>query len=132
MNRNMVKAFNSSNRTRELRTVDHMIHLYCRHHHGTEVQLCPSCLELLAYARQRLLNCPYGEEKPTCAKCPIHCYKPDVRVKIRDVMRYAGPRMLMRHPVLAVRHLVKEKFSTRPSRPTRNAKSIERQDARRN
>ena len=48
----------------------------------------------------------YQGRKPTCAKCPIHCYKPAMREQIRDVMRYAGPRMLKRHPVLAIRHLL--------------------------
>jgi len=48
-------------------------------------------------------RCPFGPDKPTCAKCPIHCYKPQVRERVREVMRFAGPRMLLRHPVLAVR-----------------------------
>jgi hypothetical protein len=58
------------------------------------------------YARVRLDTCRYGTEKPTCATCPTHCYKPVMRERVREVMRYSGPRMLKRHPVLAVAHLV--------------------------
>jgi len=89
---------------REKKTVSEMIRIYCRGHHGTSDDLCPECVELHDYAMCRLDRCPFGEDKPTCAKCPIHCYKPQMRDKIRDVMRYAGPRMLLRHPILAVLH----------------------------
>jgi hypothetical protein len=89
---------------RERRTVTAMIRLYCRGRHGSGGELCPSCRELHAYAMARLDCCPFGVEKPTCAKCPIHCYRPEMRERIREVMRYAGPRMLLRHPVLALRH----------------------------
>ena len=88
-----------------------MIAMYCRDHHGEEVGRdpdghCPECAELMAYARLRLDKCRYGADKPTCAKCTTHCYKPALRERVREVMRYSGPRMLKRHPVLAVAHLV--------------------------
>jgi hypothetical protein len=66
----------------------------------------PECAELLAYARLRLEKCRYGADKPTCANCDTHCYKPAMRDQVRIVMRYSGPRMLKLHPVLAVAHLV--------------------------
>jgi predicted amidophosphoribosyltransferase len=91
---------------RERRTVAAMIALYCRDHHRSEDALCSECSELLAYADERLDRCPFGERKTTCAKCPVHCYRPAMREKIRAVMRYAGPRMLLRHPLLAIRHLI--------------------------
>jgi hypothetical protein len=68
--------------------------------------LCSECAELLAYARLRLAKCRYGVDKPTCANCETHCYKPATRERVRVVMRYSGPRMLKLHPVLAVAHLV--------------------------
>ena len=68
--------------------------------------LCSSCAELLEYAFCRLERCPFGAEKPTCARCPVHCYKPAFRTMIKAVMRYAGPRMLYRHPVLALLHQI--------------------------
>lgn len=100
---------------REERTIAAMIALYCRDDHGAarpagaapgEEGLCPECTELLAYARLRLEKCRYGADKPTCAKCPTHCYKPAMRERVRDVMRYSGPRMIKEHPFLAVAHLV--------------------------
>ena len=81
-----------------------MIRLYCRGLHGTET-LCDECEALLTYATRRLDACPFAEEKPTCSKCHIHCYKSDMREKVTAVMRYAGPRMLRHHPIMAMRHL---------------------------
>ena len=89
---------------RERKTVEAMIRLFCRDRHGSR-DLCPTCEELLVYAGKRLEACPYGKDKPTCARCPIHCYKPSMRGQIQDVMRYSGPRMIWRHLVLAVFHL---------------------------
>jgi hypothetical protein len=83
-----------------------MIRLYCRDHHAPTEILCPDCAALSAYASGRLARCVYGEGKPTCAHCPIHCYRPEMRARIREVMRYAGPRMLLHHPVMAIRHLL--------------------------
>jgi hypothetical protein len=98
-----------SNLTREIKTVNAMIALYCkgnRHHAGGG--LCPRCRELAEYSSERLSKCKYGEKKPTCKKCATHCYKPEHRESIRCVMRYAGPRMLARHPYLAIMHLIGE------------------------
>jgi hypothetical protein len=91
---------------REKRTMRAMIALYCRAHHGGKGSLCDACAELRDYAFARLERCPFGDQKPTCARCPIHCYKPAMRERAREVMRYAGPRMLGRHPVLAAWHML--------------------------
>lgn len=91
----------------EKKTIELMIRLYCRRKEGNK-ELCPSCREILDYALQRLARCPFGEQKPTCRSCSIHCYKPEMKEKIRTVMRYAGPRMLMYHPVDALLHLWRE------------------------
>lgn len=97
----------SRRRRREAKTLTAMVGLYCHGHHGTDCShLCTECQSLLDYAITRLTRCPYGALKPTCADCPIHCYKPQQRQQIRNVMRYAGPRMLLRHPILAVLHLL--------------------------
>ena len=85
-----------------------MVALYCAHHHGTTAP-CEECAELVSYADRRLDLCPYGAEKPSCTNCPIHCYKPDPRERMREVMRFAGPRMLARHPWLAVLHLIDDR-----------------------
>jgi hypothetical protein len=90
---------------RERQTVRAMVALYCRHHHGGR-GLCEVCAGLLEYADRHLDRCPYGSDKPTCANCPIHCYRPEPRERMRDMMRFAGPRMLTRHPCLAILHLI--------------------------
>ena len=91
---------------RERRTVDTMVLIFCSGHHGTRAEPCRECTELREYAHARLARCRYQDAKPTCANCPIHCYRPDIRDRVREVMRYSGPRMLLRHPVLAVAHIV--------------------------
>jgi len=68
--------------------------------------LCEQCDSLLKYAYQRLDRCPYQADKPTCANCPVHCYRKGEREMVREVMRYAGPRMLFRHPLLAFSHIL--------------------------
>jgi len=85
-----------------------MVVMYCRHHHGG-AELCDDCSDLADYADRKLDRCPYGGEKPACANCPIHCYRPEPRERMREVMRFAGPRMLWRHPYLAIRHLLDER-----------------------
>jgi hypothetical protein len=92
---------------REHRTMAAMVDLWCRdHHHGAADEApCAECRGFLDYAERRLEKCPYGEAKPTCARCPIHCYKPAQREHAREVMRYAGPRMTLRHPWLSALHL---------------------------
>ncbi len=82
-----------------------MTTIYCADRHGRHISgLCHRCAGLMSYAEKRLLKCPYGQSKPTCAKCPVHCYKKQPRESIRQVMRYAGPRMVWRHPWRALVH----------------------------
>ena len=90
---------------REWLTMTKMVDIYCTaHHDDTADTRCASCQEFLDYADVRLQKCPYGEDKPTCSNCPIHCYKPERRDQAKAIMRYAGPRMLLRHPLLAIAH----------------------------
>ena len=114
----------------EKRTVRHMIELWCRKNHGGQAcremgsrgsgqvshggsgegshggkGLCGECRELLEYSLARLEHCKFGNTKTKCHKCPVHCYRPDMREKIRTVMRFSGPRMLLYHPLEALRYL---------------------------
>ena len=98
------RGFADQRLARELRTIAAMIGCYCEGHHDARGALCPECQGLLDYAALRLERCRFGAEKPVCAKCPVHCYQPARREQVRAVMRYAGPRMLWRHPVLSLRH----------------------------
>lgn len=98
----------------EQRTVRRMIEIYCRHKHGRNGHdggdgLCPECRELLDYAMLRLSRCKFGEGKPACVNCPVHCYKPDNRRRIARVMRHSGPWMLLYHPLMTVRHLCRRR-----------------------
>jgi len=104
---------------RERKTIESMFAIYCRDQHAAPSgELCGECQALQDYALQRLERCPFQENKPTCANCAVHCYKPEMREQVRQVMRYAGPRMLLRHPMLAVRHLMDGKRRT-PALPKR-------------
>ena len=91
---------------REFRTMTKMVDIYCAAHHGTDKDPCDKCMAFLDYAEVRLEKCPYGEDKPTCANCPVHCYKTDYREQARQIMKYAGPRMLLRHPILTIAHYI--------------------------
>ena len=99
-------------REREKETVSLMIAIYCRKNHGGK-ELCPDCAALEAYARQRSDKCPFMETKTFCSNCKVHCYKKDMREKIREVMRFSGPRMIFHHPVMAIRHLIESKKEKR-------------------
>ena len=129
-------------REREQEIVSQMIALYCKGNHsayrsvslreqGDEMQqvpegaairerdsgerrdLCPECAELEAYAHARSERCPFMEEKTFCSNCTVHCYRPEMRKRIRTVMRYAGPRMLFHHPVMAIRHMIESQRERR-------------------
>jgi hypothetical protein len=89
---------------REAKTVTAMIQIYCRDKHGSEKDLCEDCLELNNYAMMRLSKCPFQEGKTTCGNCRVHCYKPDMRDRIKKVMRHSGPKMAYKHPVMALYH----------------------------
>ena len=96
-------------RQKEQYVVEEMIGLYCRKNHsqkgGRTGRMCSECQELSDYAKMRSQKCPFMEKKTFCANCKVHCYKPEMREKIRQVMRFSGPRMLLYHPILAIWHL---------------------------
>ncbi len=96
----------STRLVREWKTIAAMMKIYCRDHHGVASGLCTECQGLLDYAELRLERCRFGSEKPTCVKCPVHCYQPQRREQIREVMRYSGPKMLIPHPILSIRHVL--------------------------
>jgi hypothetical protein len=106
---------------REARTIRYMIDIYCRDLHGAQGNLCSECAELHDYALARLAKCPFQEEKSTCANCTVHCYKPEMRQRVREVMRYAGPRMLWRHPILTLTHLLVDSRRATPALPGKKA-----------
>ena len=104
-------------REREKAMVADMILLYCRKRHKTlrklsglkKTDLCPECSEMEEYAHMRSDKCPFMETKTFCSNCKVHCYRPDMRERIRIVMRFSGPRMLFVHPVAAIRHVIESR-----------------------
>ena len=96
-------------REREKQVVSLMIKIYCNKQHHTKEIVCEDCKILDAYARLRSDKCPFMETKTFCSNCKVHCYKPDMREKIREVMRFSGPRMIFHHPIMAVRHVIESK-----------------------
>lgn len=88
----------------EKQVVTAMIGVYCRKKHHSQT-LCPECEALHAYAQKRLSCCKYGEEKSFCSACKTHCYAPQYKEKIKEVMRFSGPWMLLYHPIMAIKHV---------------------------
>ena len=92
-----------------MRVLTDFVRVYCRARHpgrplekvegtdigGVETPLCRECAELVAYARERRRRCPL-DPKPSCKKCPVHCYRKDYRDKVREIMAFAGRKMIMR------------------------------------
>ena len=107
-------------RAEEAEMVSQMIALWCRAHHDAapddlantvrlgrhDIRLCPSCAELRDYAIARIKRCPHMDTKTFCSACPTHCYKPQMRERIREVMRWSGPRMLRYRPIPAIKHAI--------------------------
>lgn len=97
----------------EITTVQKMIAMYCHEVHGTKGNnLCADCAELLHYAEKRIDKCFYGDDKPVCSKCAVHCYKPEMRDRIKEAMRYSGPKMMFRSPVLSIRYMYRKIFKS--------------------
>ena len=111
-------------REREKEIVSQMIQLYCRKQHHTAEELCPECAGLESYARGRSDKCPFMETKTFCSNCRVHCYKPEMRERIREVMRFSGPRMVFYHPVTAVRHVIETKKEKRLLRYNNSLKNL--------
>ena len=104
-----LKAWN-----KEKKLIPVMIKKYCRDKHKTtrkaqgveRGKVCAECNELAKYALFRLSKCPFKVNKKFCSFCKIHCYKPEMRERIKAVMKYSGPRMLFTHPIFAISHVV--------------------------
>lgn len=96
---------------KEIDTMRKMIEIYCRGQHSSEAkrprnEFCDECSSLFEYALSRIERCPYKETKNFCSNCTTHCYKPEMRERIRQVMRYSGPRMLLHNPLMAISHVL--------------------------
>lgn len=106
----------------ELKTIESMIDIYCKNNHfnkdrTTKYSRCPICTELGIYAKDKINTCIFKSNKPVCSKCSIKCYNSEHKESIRQVMRYAGPRMFVYHPLLLIRYVCRKvlKKSKQPS-----------------
>lgn len=100
----------------EANTVQKMIAIYCHEMHGTKGNdLCAECLKLFDYSEKRIDKCFYGDDKPVCSKCQVHCYKPEMRDRIKEVMRYSGPKMMFKSPLLSIRYMYRKIFKSNVS-----------------
>ena len=111
--------------TTEFKTIVAMTRIYCHahHQHNRGQEICDECLAFTAFAKFRLFKCPYGQEKPTCKQCPTHCYRKDMKEMARTIMVYSGPRMLLKHPYLAIRHLLHDRKAP-PPLPSKKRREI--------
>ena len=91
---------------REMQTIEAMIRIYCLHHHNQDI--CSECSSVLTYSFARIEKCQFGPDKPACNQCTVHCYSPKMREKVKEVMRFSGPKMMWKHPVLTLHHLLKK------------------------
>ena len=71
---------------------------------GKEVKLCQACSRLLMHALVKRTRCPM-DPKPACKHCPKHCYAPEYRQQMRQVMAYSGRKLVMRGRLDYLLHL---------------------------
>lgn len=92
---------------KEKEIIELMVNIYCKKKHKHKDGLCSECSELLEYANKKLDFCKFGNEKNFCSKCPIHCYKKDMKIKVKEVMKFSGPRLIIYRPIQFFRHIFK-------------------------
>lgn len=105
----------------EKETLREMVTLYCRYR--LKAKSMPESYEqLVDYAFRRLERCRWGTKKPNCHQCKIHCYAPDKRKQMREIMKWTGPKMIIYAPMKAMRYLIN---SMRPN-PSATASAVRR------
>jgi hypothetical protein len=102
MGENVISIHSGPNVQKEKQVIHEMIRFYClfKHHH---YHLCKDCRNLKTYAFARLSLCPSGEEKAACSTCKAPCYKQTYHEKMKDVVYYAAPWMVLHHPVYSLK-----------------------------
>ena len=103
MNSNLERN-NNMKIKQEKEIVKLMIMKYCKGHKHLNPP-CKDCDELVKYMEERVELCPFMETKTYCSNCKVHCYRPDMREKIKIIMRYSGPRMIFSNPIIVIDHL---------------------------
>lgn len=99
------------------KTVMAMAAVFCRGHHHICAQgekLCPECAKVIDYSLERTRRCPH-KHSGTCDTCPTQCYRPAMQQKIKEIMAYSGPRMIFRHPLMAIQHVYRKRKNLKES-----------------
>lgn len=94
---------------KDIRVLGKFVEVYCSGKHRAAEQapvalpagigersLCPECASFLEYAVTKRLKCPLEADKPICKHCRIHCYDRQHREKVREIMSYAGRKLVMK------------------------------------
>lgn len=93
----------------DIKLIGKFVEIYCAGKHGASDRstvtlpgglgsrtICPSCAAFLEYAVTKRMKCPLEAEKPTCKRCRIHCYAPQQRQLVREIMSYSGRKLILR------------------------------------
>lgn len=109
-------AMENTHIDKDRKTLEAIGRIYCAAHHEDakkdEAGLCASCRETVERTFERASACPFGHEG-NCQDCEVHCQRGDAQRRIREMMRYAAPRMTVRHPLMTFDYLRKKVRSGR-------------------
>lgn len=92
-------------RDREKKVITEMVKLYCKKNHKND-KLCDECRDVLNYSLNRIDNCKYMDTKTFCSNCKAPCYGPKMKEKVKQIMKFSGPRILFHHPLLVISHML--------------------------
>ena len=83
-----------------------MIETYCKKKCKSKEIPCEECQDLIEYSNMRIDKCPHMESKSFCSSCKTHCYDAEYKEKIKIVMRFSGPRIILYHPIVTLKHMI--------------------------
>lgn len=96
---------------RDRRTLEAIGQIYCSGNHASAAKdsggMCSSCRDAIEGTLARTASCPNGHDS-NCQDCPIKCQRGDARARIRTIMAYAAPRMMLKHPIMTCEYLYKK------------------------
>jgi Nitrous oxide-stimulated promoter len=94
---------------KDVRVIGRFVEVFCTGKHGSvlrsefklpeglgSINLCVECAGFTDYAIARRLKCPLQSENPVCKHCTIHCYSPEQRKRMQEIMAYSGRKLIMK------------------------------------
>lgn len=106
-----MKRMGNAHIDKDRRTLEAMGRIFCSAHHDCTKDaagLCPECRATVDATLERAAACPFGHEG-NCQDCAVRCQRGEARDRIREIMRYAAPRMTLRHPFMTLDYLRKKR-----------------------